>query len=378
MRIAGFWPPEPVRPDAAPVARDPGGLRAEVAPHGGRPFWAGGAAERVGPAVGVAQPDAGAVSDGGQPARGPRFDAPIAAGGYSWWYVDALSDDGQHGITLIALIGSVFSPYYAAARRRGGGDPLNHSSLNVALYGKAGYRWSMTERGRNALKRGESWLQIGPSGLDWDGTCLTIHIDEITVPLPRRIRGTVRVYPTAMLGQSYPLDPAGRHHWEPLAPCARVEVAMERPSLRWSGGGYLDSNRGDEPLEAAFRRWDWSRTALKHGAAVLYDVTGRDGPGPLLGLRFDPAGGVERFEPPPHVPLPTTGWRVKRGTRVDPQHGARVIETLEDTPFYARSVLETRLLGETATAMHESLCLDRFSSRVVQAMLPFRIPRALR
>ncbi len=111
---------------------------------------------------------------------------------------------------------------------------------------------------------------------------------------------------------------------------------------------------------------------------MLYDVTGRDGPGPLLGLRFDPAGGVERFEPPPHVPLPTTGWRVKRGTRVDPQHGARVIETLEDTPFYARSVLETRLLGETATAMHESLCLDRFSSRVVQAMLPFRIPRALR
>ncbi len=35
-----------------------------------------------------------------------------------WWYVDALSDDGRHGLTLIAFIGSVFSPYYAWARRR--------------------------------------------------------------------------------------------------------------------------------------------------------------------------------------------------------------------------------------------------------------------
>ena len=51
------------------------------------------------------------------------FDQPVAPGGYAWWYVDALSDDGLHGITLIGFIGSVFSPYYAWARRRGGGDP---------------------------------------------------------------------------------------------------------------------------------------------------------------------------------------------------------------------------------------------------------------
>ena len=72
------------------------------------------------------------------PARGPRFDRPVPPGGYVWWYVDALSDDGRHGLTLIAFIGSVFSPYYAwrAARR---GDPLDHCALNVALYGAAGH-----------------------------------------------------------------------------------------------------------------------------------------------------------------------------------------------------------------------------------------------
>jgi carotenoid 1,2-hydratase len=157
-----------------------------------------------------------------------------------------------------------------------------------------------------------------------------------------------------------------------------VEVMLDRPGLRWSGSGYLDSNWGDEPLEAAFRRWDWSRAALRRGTGVLYDVTRRDGTGTLFGLRFDPAGGVEPFEVPPHAKLPTTRWRVERGTRVDPRQTARVTETLEDTPFYARSVLATHLLGEKATAVHESLCLDRFNSRWVQALLPFRMPRALR
>jgi carotenoid 1,2-hydratase len=63
-----------------------------------------------------------------------------------WWYVDALSDDGRHGLTIIALLGSVFSPYYAWARQKGSVDPRAHVALNVALYGRPGARWSMTER----------------------------------------------------------------------------------------------------------------------------------------------------------------------------------------------------------------------------------------
>ena len=48
-----------------------------------------------------------------------NFDQIVPHNGYAWWYVDALSDDGENGITIIAFIGSVFSPYYAFARRRG-------------------------------------------------------------------------------------------------------------------------------------------------------------------------------------------------------------------------------------------------------------------
>lgn len=309
------------------------------------------------------------------PGVGPLFDAPVSPGGYLWWYVDAFSDDGKYGITLIALVGSCFSPYYAGARRRRKSDPLNHNSLNVALYGGV-KRWCMTERGRSALRRTPERLEIGPSSLHWDGSCLTIHIDEIAVPIPRRMRGTVKLYPRTVAGQPYFLDGAGRHRWAPIAPGARVEVKLDRPSLHWEGHGYFDSNWGSEPLEKAFRYWEWSRAELKDGGtAILYDAIRRDGQRTELGLRFDPAGGVDRIPVPPHVKLPGTAWGMKRGTRADPHQPARVAQNLENTPFYTRSQLSTHLLGEPVTAMHESVCLDRFDSRWVQVLLPFRIPR---
>jgi carotenoid 1,2-hydratase len=48
---------------------------------------------------------------------------------------------------------------------------------------------------------------------------------------------------------------------------------------------------------------------------------------------------------------------------------------LEDAPFYSRSLLRTSLYGEPADAIHESLDLNRFRAPLVQAMLPFRMPR---
>jgi carotenoid 1,2-hydratase len=264
----------------------------------------------------------------------------------------------------------VFSPYYARSRRRGDGDPLQHCALNVALYGKA-KRWAMTERNCSTVHRDVDYLHIGPSALSWDGAGLTVRIDEWTAPVPRRVRGTVRLYPSAVESRTLTLDPAGRHRWQPIAPCARVEVEMGRPDIAWSGQAYLDTNAGDRPLEDDFVRWDWSRAAVPGGAAVLYDVERRDGL-MSLAMRYADAGGVEDFIPPPSVELPKTRWHVpRRMGAVAPT----VIETLEDTPFYARSVIAGDLMGERVTAVHESLWMDRFTSPVVQAMLPFRMPR---
>jgi hypothetical protein len=94
---------------------------------------------------GRADGDAFRHAGGGEPGRGPRFDAAVPPGGYLWWYVDGLSDCGRYGLSVIAFVGSVFSPYYHWAGRR---DPDDHVCINVALYRPGGNRWSMTERGR--------------------------------------------------------------------------------------------------------------------------------------------------------------------------------------------------------------------------------------
>jgi len=285
--------------------------------------------------------------------------------------VDAVSDDGAYGITLIAFIGSVFSPYYRWSRRFGSGDPLRHCALNVALYGRS-RRWAMTERGAGSVSRGPGFLAIGPSGMSWDGTGLTVRIEETGAPLPRRVRGVVRVYPSAVESRVLALDAAGRHRWQPVAPCARVEVALDRPGVRWSGPGYFDTNEGDRALEDDFARWDWARAAVPGGTAVLYDVDRVDGRS-VMGMRYSASGGVEDFVPPARVGLPATRWRVGRAVCAE---APSVVETLEDTPFYARSVVAGGVLGERVVGMHESLDLGRFVSPLVQGMLPFRMPRA--
>jgi len=270
----------------------------------------------------------------------------------------------------------VFSPYYAFARRKGPADPLNHCALNVAIYRKGSKRWAMTERPRGAVARGVDHFTIGPSDLHWDGTALTIRINEVTVPFPGRLRGTVRVVPTALTTQAFRLNDTGQHDWWPIAPCARVQVTLDAPHLRWQGEGYFDMNCGAAPIETGFTDWQWARGALHDGTAILYEGQRRDGTTLNMAMRFDANGGMQTFSPPATVPLNRTGWRVDRSIRSEGD--ARVIRTLEDAPFYARSVVAAQLTGEPVIMMHESLSLDRFRRPVVQAMLPFRMPRAMR
>ncbi len=300
-----------------------------------------------------------------------RFNRQIAPGGYAWWYVDALSDDGAQAITLIAFIGSVFSPYYAWANRKAPAPAEDFCAMNVAIYQKRGGYWAMTERGAGRLSRTESGLRIGKSGLDWDGARLVAEIDEICAPIPRRVRGRVVITPRAVQERVFTLDAGGRHRWQPIAPMARAEVMFEKPEMAWSGEAYFDRNEGDVPLARDFKEWHWSRG----GNRILYDVTCRDGSRRDLALEIGPDGQARDFAAPPEEELKRGFWGVRRVTRGDAGTQAEVIKTLEDAPFYARSVVRTVIAGEQLDCVHESLSLTRFENPVVQAMLPFRMPR---
>ena len=225
--------------DAAPGSHDPddaGRVRGAVSFDGWSPLWTGLA--RMGGVLPPARrPDTDPWSllrgrehapgrrraDGGAqrrpcrryPAQGPRFDVEVDANGYAWWYIDACSEDGRHGLTIIAFIGSVFSPYYKLSGRH---SPENHCAINVALTGPRGNAWAMTERGKASLARDADNFVVGPSALRWDGNVLVIDIDEVSAPLPVRVRGQVRVYPEMIGTTGFNLDPAGKHRWHPVAP----------------------------------------------------------------------------------------------------------------------------------------------------------------
>lgn len=308
----------------------------------------------------------------------PPFDAHVPRDGYRWWYVDAVSPDGGQALTLIAFVGSVFSPWYARARRRGPADPAAHCSLNAVLYGQRGKYWTFTERPPARVRRSAGELQIGPSTVCRDGDSLRFEIDEVTVPLPGRLRGHVTVTPEFVVERVHPLDGDHQHYWRPIAPRARVDVDLTAPATRWSGEGYLDSNWGGDALERTFTGWNWSRMTLgarQDKTVVLYDVVRRDHARQGLALCFGEDGSTRSIDPPDEIELPRTSWRVSRRTRSERTSSAGVVRTLEDTPFYARSLVQTRLQGETATGVHESLSLTRFASPWVQWMLPFRAPR---
>jgi carotenoid 1,2-hydratase len=242
-----------------------------------------------------------------------------------------------------------------------------------------GARWAMTDRGSAALSQAPEKLGIGASAMEWDGTRLSVKVDEPAwPPLPGiggRIRGRVTVIPDAITEVELPLDPEGIHIWRPFAPSARIEVALEKPEWRWQGHGYFDANFGARPLEADFRRWAWSRFPTREGAVCLYDAERRDGSALAAAMAFDARGRARMIEPPPLAPLPRTLWRLPRQTRADKGHEPREVRRLLDAPFYARAAVTTRLLGEETLGVHEELALHRYVSPIVKAMLAFRVPR---
>ncbi|MFX3679707.1 MAG: carotenoid 1,2-hydratase [Hyphomicrobiales bacterium] len=294
-----------------------------------------------------------------------------------------MSACGRYGVSVIAFVGSVFSPYYAWRGRR---DPDDHVCINVALYAPGRNRWTMTERGRGAMSRDATHFRVGPSQLTWNDGRLSIDFDEIAVPrpprqwLPQRVAGRIVLTPHAITDRAFPIDAEGHQRWWPMAPSGDIAVSFSRGGMPdWSGHGYLDSNWGEIGLEDSFARWDWARGELENGELViLYDTERRDGSRGFLVLHFGRDGTITERDELPHTALKSGFWGVARGAHADPGHAPVLVETLEDGPFYLRQTVDTVLFGQKVRLMHESFSGLRFGNPLVKAMLPFRMPRRAR
>lgn len=231
----------------------------------------------------------------------------------------------------------------------------------------------MTDRGRSALRQSSDTLTIGPSRMHWTGTSLVIDIDEIgSLPLVTPVKGRIVLTPQAVTDVEVALHP--NHIWRPFAPVARIEVDLTQ-GHRWHGHGYFDANFGTAALEADFDFWTWGRYPTANGAKCFYDATRRDGTTLALGLEIDRTGTVREITPPPLTRFKRSLWQVARETRADTGVTPAQTMNLLDAPFYSRSLVTTRLDGETTTGVHEALDLGRFRSPLVKSMLAVRVPR---
>jgi carotenoid 1,2-hydratase len=289
-------------------------------------------------------------------------------------------------------VGSVFSPHYHRAlqqRERQQVQPMQHCAINVALYTKRGRRWVFTEPGAGCSRDAGS-LTVGGSSLRWQDGALCVNINERTTPFGQRLVGTVQLtpataLPTAVNGPTttgvrvpvpstkpVPLHKDLRHMWWPVAPCARVEVAFSHPAVKFKGRAYHDANYGSEPLGAALHGWNWQRAWHPQGTLVYYNVASID-PDKALhhAALYRPDGSQTAVELPQPQPMQRTGWGVARAS----SGMIRQRRLLEDTPFYARALVDMQHTGLWLAGMHEQVDLRRFERPWVQFLLPFRLRR---
>lgn len=247
--------------------------------------------------------------------------------------------------------------------------------INVATYGPGG-RFTMTDRGRAALRRSDTEFRVGPSRMLWDGDRLIIDIDEISgPPIISRVRGRITLMPRALTEVELALDSREAHVWRPFAPVSDIRVELEAPGWQWDGHGYFDANFGTRALEQDFRFWTWGRFPTHGGATCFYDAERRDGTHLETAIAFDIDGHARLTEAPPRTRFRRTNWLVRRETRADPGVVPKQVLPMLDAPFYSRSVVRTRLDGETVEGVHEALDLDRFASPLIKPMLAVRVPR---
>jgi carotenoid 1,2-hydratase len=244
----------------------------------------------------------------------------------------------------------------------------------------------MTERVGSHASRDATMFNIGPSQLEWRHDQLHISLKELSLPWLQSVQGKIVLSPRGLSNRVWPLSESGDHWWGPISTHCDIEVVLDSPKLRWRGDAYWDFNEGRKPVNdkgCEYASWDWTRATFNDGSSqVIYDV--RDTSGNemnALVLDFDQySQSTQVIQPLPdslrYCALPRTGWHVKRRAPVQAGHEAKVLHTLEDTPFYCRDVVGTVLNNQPVVAMHETLDVKRLASTVVQGMLPFKMPRA--
>lgn len=262
-----------------------------------------------------------------------RFELPTVSGSYRWYYLDLTA--GDFTAVVIFMIGSIFSPRYSSALKRGA-TPRQHAAVNFALYEKGvRRRWVLSEYSDAqtdglTLKIGESTMQANPDG------GLSVELLETTPLWGKPVEARLELSPEGPGHEPIRLVAGLRHWWQPIAPRARATLTMPSLGLKLEGRGYHDGNHGDVPLGGDLRGWNWTRSHTPDRTTITYRTWST---APAWQVEVEEQSlSVTQLALPPE-PSTRTAW----GLPV-PRH----LTLLESSPFYARMETGRDTLGEVA------------------------------
>lgn len=340
-------------------------------------------------------------------------------GSQEWWYFDALSDDGLHGLVVVFYAALPFDPDYGRealaylrnpTRKRP--HPRDYCAIGISWYhqGKTaayalnGYRRDLFRHSSSPFQvcidgnelaredaqyrlRIETPASIGHALVEAD---LTFRPVPTTVPLERNLGTKDRP-----------------HHWIVASSDCRVSgtVRVRRGgrgeiirAVAFQGRGYHDHNAGVDEISLAMKRWHWGRVHAGADTHVYYHAIPWTGPTHSLWITLrdgaatriiDPAN-VTELAPARAHPL---RFPQDHGLTVEPTclDGTKLVRyhrrAVDSGPFYTRWLSEFHIhqnglrasdleSGSPGTlGLSELLETRNLHTSLSRFMIPFRLKK---
>ena len=339
-------------------------------------------------------------------ARPPDRTVLRSPGGFTWFYVDLVDDQGR-GATVIWSWGLPFLPGYAGAARAGRPElPIDRPSVNIVVYEDGqerfyllselpGHECSWGEDGRSWRLGGceFAWTDV-PGGAGKSPTrSLRANLD-LELPTGGRVTGNLWV--TGSLrrdpvgdGRDFSADRDCTHAWTPMIAAGRGGLELQTPGgeIRVDGRAYHDRNSATKPLhDLGIQSWWWGRVALPGRDLIFYRLTPSDAGAPPRDLVVEVAAdGSCRARENAGLQvgrLRRSPWGLRWPTTASfPDSEGRTVHVevdalLDNGPFYQRYLLRGRCGDERGYGIGEHLVPDRVDTDLLRPLVRMRVHRS--
>ena len=317
----------------------------------------------------------------------PSFQDPArgaARGGFAWWYVDLVDEQGN-GLVAIISLGLPFLPGYASLARVGQAPPA-HQRPSVFVSVLRDHRlafWALHE--------------VDPAEVVWEsdrarlGACtLRVSRHHGQLRLRADLSGHLPGCPwqadlevTGPMRQaSGPHEPStDAHEWTILTACARGEASLRAGAETFdvSGRAYFDRNAGDASLEGLeCASWTWGRLAFPRAERVWYLATDPEGHTRSLSMTVHDDGRSELVQDAVQVSGVRRGrWRLPYPAQVAVDDALTVTmpRPVDDSPFYARFLVRGERDGELGHGFAEACVPSRIDQAWFRPLVRMTVAR---